>query len=649
MLDVLVEAALRATLIAAASLVAVWLLRVRSAAVRHRLWTVVMLAMLALPFWIAYAPEVTLRVLPPTGSSASDMASPPSGFDAPSREAMALMGPAVAPASPGETAGLSPAAVPVEAWKWRVWLLAVYLAGVAVLLARLAIGTVRVQWLAREAQVVQGRLTSARLATPFTVGLLKPRILLPAGWDRWPTALLAAVLDHEHTHVRRHDPLVRWLALLNRALFWFHPLAWWLERHLAALAEEACDAAVLARGHSPADYAHHLLDLARTSSRCPLPHVVGMPMPGSALSTRIAKILEGGVGRPGSSRAVAGATVLATLAAAALGTFTLAQEAVQQGAQDPPPPRSLVEAYARALQNDPLVRQAETEYLALAETPPQARGDALPEMVTRAMTARAMTDYEAARQVLLIRVAEAYFNVLAAVDMLETQAAARTAIARQLEMAERRFEVGLISITALLEARAESDQLVANRVAAERALVSAQEALRDIVGEDVGELSRLIEEPPLTPPVPADAEEWVETAMQQNLALISARLGADIAAADDDIGIQRTARGNVERVARETERETRDAYLDVISGFSRVQALRQALRSRQTALEATQRGFEVGTRTAVDVVTQQDYLRRAETAFAHSRYDHVLNGLRLQRAAGGLTVESLEEVDSWLE
>jgi hypothetical protein len=108
----------------------------------------------------------------------------------------------------------------------------------------------------------------------------------------WPAAQLDAVLAHESAHIRRHDPLVQWLALLNRAIFWFHPLAWWLEHRLSALAEEACDAAVLARGCDPHDYSGYLLELARTvvhsGARV---RSVGMAMPGSSLPYRIRQIL----------------------------------------------------------------------------------------------------------------------------------------------------------------------------------------------------------------------------------------------------------------------------------------------------------------------------------------------------------------------
>jgi GWxTD domain-containing protein len=329
MLDILLEATLRATLIAAAALFALPLFRVRAADVRHRVWTVVLLAMLLLPFWIAWAPEIALRVLPPTHLSASNAVAP-LALGAPAGDTTAPMWPGVEQAAAGGAADRTPDSQAVERtverWNWRRWLVAIYLAGAGALLLRLAIGTVRVRALASGARVVNGQLTSARIATPFTVGVLRPRILLPEGWDRWPAARLAAVLDHERAHVDRRDPIVQWLALLNRALFWFHPLAWWLERRLAALAEGACDAAVLARGHAPAAYSEHLLDLARIARRRPMPHVVGMAMPGSMLPARIAKILDGSVARPGSRAAVAGAAALATLGAVALGAITLAQE-----------------------------------------------------------------------------------------------------------------------------------------------------------------------------------------------------------------------------------------------------------------------------------------------------------------------------------
>jgi outer membrane protein len=108
------------------------------------------------------------------------------------------------------------------------------------------------------------------------------------------------------------------------------------------------------------------------------------------------------------------------------------------------------------------------------------------------------------------------------------------------------------------------------------------------------------------------------------------------------------AREQLQRVTRETERQTRDAYLGVLSEKSRVEALQQAVQSSTTALEATQAGFDVGTRTIVDVLDSQFALYRAITNFYQARYDYLMNFLRLKQAAGDLTIEDLEAIDRWL-
>ena len=440
---------------------------------------------------------------------------------------------------------------------------------------------------------------------------------------------------------------------------------------------------------------------------------------------------------------------------------------------------SLIDIYQRALQNDPQIREQEALYLATAEVKPQARANLLPTLsassdlssrysenpfgatfpdgslvgtgsqfesdsrgwslsLTQTLfdwgryatlkqadkqVVRAETDYEAAKQNLLIRVANAYFVVLAAEDTLAAAVATREAIARQLEQNQRRFEVGLIAITDVQESQAGYDDAVAAEIEAERTLATAHEYLREIIGDYVADLASPIEDLPLLSPDPADEEAWVRTALDQNLALMSSRLATDIA--EDDIAIARSARlptlslsagysdtftdqattlffnnpaggGSLsqrrptesaptgynwaltlrvplftgglnssriqqsvyrhrasrealERVARQTERETRDAYLGVISEISRVEALRRSVESNQTALRAVQAGFEVGTRTTVDVLIGQQNLRRAQTSYARSRYDYIINVLTLKQAAGTLSVEDLEQVDDWLQ
>jgi TonB family protein len=165
------------------------------------------------------------------------------------------------------------------------------------------------------------------------VGFLRPIVIFPEHWRQWPEAKLDAVLTHELEHARRRDSLVQWLALLNRALFWFHPVAWWLERHLSALAEESCDNVVLARGHNPREYSECLIDIARSVMRSGARlNIAGMAMPGSSLPQRIRKIIEGGPA-PRVSRtrmACVAAACAITCTVFAVGTLGRAQQSVPE-------------------------------------------------------------------------------------------------------------------------------------------------------------------------------------------------------------------------------------------------------------------------------------------------------------------------------
>lgn len=337
------------------------------------------------------------------------------------------------------------------------------------------------------------------------------------------------------------------------------------------------------------------------------------------------------------------------------------------------------------------------------------------------VAAQADADYGVAQQDLALRVATRYFDVLAAQDSVEANQASLDAISRQLEQADKRFEVGLIAITDVQEARAARDTAAADLIAAKRQLATAQELLREITDMQYAVLATPRSTLPLVIPEPADPQKWVEAAMEQNLSLTSSRLGADIARDDvrvnfgghlpqvdlvagrrhsetDDttsfdpvngfpnggtlssssegdtdksITLQVTvpiwssggtqsrvrqssyrwqaAKQRLERVSRETERTARDAYLGVVSEMSRVQALKQALESSATALRATEAGYDVGTRTAVDVLAARQKLVAAQTSYARSRYDYMLNVLRLKQAAGILDRKALEEVNASLE
>jgi outer membrane protein len=439
----------------------------------------------------------------------------------------------------------------------------------------------------------------------------------------------------------------------------------------------------------------------------------------------------------------------------------------------------LVAVYQRALQNDPQLREAEANRLAALESKPQALAALLPQIngsglaskerdtgssnlvesvnlpgqppllesfpftghtITHshkygvdlkqnifrwenwvalqradAQVAQAEADYQAAQQDLISRVAQRYFDVLASQDDLDAQEGALASVNRQLEQAEKRYEVGLIAITDVQEARASHDSSAAAVIAAKRQVASARELLREITGDLFETLARPIEPFELTNPDPISEDRWVEMALQQNLSLVSSRLAADIARENvssargghfpsldlvasgykvdnngnsintdgtpygsstldqrqRSIGIQltfplysggmvssqvrqavyqhRAAKERVERVARQTEHDARDSYLGVLSEISRVKALRRAVESNATALNATEAGYEAGTRTAVDVVESRRLWIQAQTDYSRSRYDYMINVLKLQQAAGILSEQSLNQLNALLK
>ena len=308
------ECAVRAILIATGTAVALSVLRIKNVVARHRAWTGVVLFMLMLPLWTAFGYQVPLRMLSPIPQHGELTGSVP-----------AATVPVVITQMNDHSSAISKGDATPQVMDWREFMLGIYVLGVCVLLLRLAMGTCGAYRLMHQARCVQGHLTSSSCLSPITVGWLHAVTILPDGWGEWAQAKLDTVLAHENEHVRRHDPLFQWLALLNRAVFWFHPLAWWLERKLAALSEEACDMAVLERGHDPRDYSEHLLDLALsvTGARKRL-RVLGMAMPGCFLPQRIQKILQG-IRAPRISRLRMAVTiVVCTALSVVLATGTLA-------------------------------------------------------------------------------------------------------------------------------------------------------------------------------------------------------------------------------------------------------------------------------------------------------------------------------------
>jgi outer membrane protein len=329
--------------------------------------------------------------------------------------------------------------------------------------------------------------------------------------------------------------------------------------------------------------------------------------------------------------------------------------------------------------------------------------------------AQAEADYQAAQQDLIARVAQRYFDVLADEDDLDAQTAALASIGRQLEQAEKRYEVGLIAVTDVQEARASHDSSVAAVIESKRQLAIARESLREITGDTFDSLARPAEPFELKDPEPIDEDHWVQMALQQNLALVSSRLAADIARENvltargghypsldlvasgykdtsdgtsiytdgipfggtsldqtsrtiglritfplysggrvssqvrQAVYLHRASKERLERVARQTERDARDAYLGVLSGISRVKALNRALESNSIALKATESGYDAGTRTAVDVLESRRLWILAQTNYSRSRYDYLMNLVKLQQAAGTLSKQSLQRINGWLK
>ena len=323
--------------------------------------------------------------------------------------------------------------------------------------------------------------------------------------------------------------------------------------------------------------------------------------------------------------------------------------------------------------------------------------------------AAAWATYHLAEQNLAVRVTEAYFNLLGAADSVRFADAEKKAIERQLELARKRFEVGLSAITDVQEAQARYDLTVAQMIEAEQALVTAQVAVSEITGAADASIVPLKDEIPLLGPNPDSIDDWLKAASDKSLEirLASAQVRAarenvdasraghyptlsfvgstgntestesapGVGAVERDVdgtnlelvldvpifaggstqagvnaaqGTLEQRRAELEGKKRTVERNTRTTYQGVIAGVSRVKAYKQAVVSNTTALEASEVGLEVGARTAVDVLNAQRELYRAQRDYSKSRYDYLLSILRLKQSAGQLSVKDIEEIDALL-
>ncbi|AUI69705.1 TolC family outer membrane protein [Beggiatoa leptomitoformis] len=309
------------------------------------------------------------------------------------------------------------------------------------------------------------------------------------------------------------------------------------------------------------------------------------------------------------------------------------------------------------------------------------------------------------QQALIQRLSSAYFTILNAEDNLRFTRSAREAFRRQLDQTQQRFDVGLIAITDVKEAQSGFDQAVSDEITAQNTVDQSYESLREITGSYHKLLATLKADTPLLPPDPQDIDAWTKTALEQNPQVIVQL--ATIENARQEVERQRagnlptvdltaqhayndTVRGDesngmrtnnsigvslsyslyeggairskireaqqryvqeldrLEQVRRSIQNQTHTNYLNVLSGISRVKASRQAVESALTALEAIETGFDVGTRTSVDVLNARRDLLDAQRNYSQSRYQYVLSTVTLKQSAGLLRLEDLVAINNWL-
>ncbi|MFP4640249.1 MAG: TolC family outer membrane protein [Guyparkeria sp.] len=418
----------------------------------------------------------------------------------------------------------------------------------------------------------------------------------------------------------------------------------------------------------------------------------------------------------------------------------------------------LLDIYALAEQNDQQLRAAEQQRLSIEQNIPIERADLLPQIgagtgvqfertdTTIGETAgadstdgfsgnialtldqsvynrtdqlelgraelevhQAAIDYEQARQDLILRTGQAYFRVLNADAQLQLAQANRTALKRQLERAQRQYEVGQVAVTDVADAQSEYDQANAQIIAARNELNNARAALETIIGQPVTDLDDIRTNLDVTAPEPAEPERWIELALEQNLGLQSAAVGTQIA--QQAVDINRSARmptvglnaqygfdnsysgggvtgqdrrgslnGSVgvevempiytggrinsrsrqaafdyqrsqfdlDGQRRQVRQQTSDSYRGVQTSISEITAFRQAVESARTSLVATEAGYGVGTRTIVDVLNAELRVFEAMADYLDARYNYITNLLQLKADTGQLTVVDLEAINRQL-
>lgn len=312
-------------------------------------------------------------------------------------------------------------------------------------------------------------------------------------------------------------------------------------------------------------------------------------------------------------------------------------------------------------------------------------------------------DFELARQDLILRTGQAYFLVLNANAQLELAYANRTALKRQLERAQRQYEVGLVAVTDVADAQSEYDQANAQIIAARNELNNAEAALATIIGQPAGDLDDIRTDLEVAEPQPADVNEWIELALAQNLGLQSTVMTTQIQQRNVDlersqrmpvvdlngsygynsnpsqfsgnssdvvtsqVGVQVTmpiyTGGRINSRSRKAafdyqrsqfdlsdqrrlvRQMTSDSYRAVLTAISQIAAFRQSVESARTSLVATEAGYGVGTRTIVDVLNAELRVFSAMADYLDARYSYIISLLQLKADTGQLTVADLEAIN----
>lgn len=319
---------------------------------------------------------------------------------------------------------------------------------------------------------------------------------------------------------------------------------------------------------------------------------------------------------------------------------------------------------------------------------------------------RSGVQLKTAEQDLILRVAQAYFDILFAMDAVDFITAYKQAVMEQLALARRSFEVGAATITDTHEAQARNDLAVAQEIAAINDLDVKKDSLRKIIGIVPEKIAPLAENAKLERQDISSEETWVETAERESPSVKSQRLILSIAeeetkkseaghyptldaiasysysrasdglygaGAENTAGIvgaqvvvpiyqggsvsskareaaalEMKARSDLEASARQARSQATSAYVSVKNGLAQVNAMRRAVESSQKSLESTRKGFEVGVRTGVDVLNAQQQLHAARRDHAQARHSYILSVLKLKAAVGTLDVKDAEWVNSLL-